>query len=704
MNLAAIQRRTLMIAVWLSAIVYGQRIDLATQIVPILSKCGCNSASCHGSAAGQGGFRLSLFGGNPDFDHQQMVRQYAGRRVDFRQPQQSLLVTKPSGQLEHGGGVRFEPDDQLARLLIQWVEEGVKAKPVRMLQRISVQPESIVYRGSLPSEQALQVEAKFADETRSDVTSLVSFESLDEAVVQVDANGRLTLIRPGKGHVLVRFAGQLTTVPVVVPFPGASAANSLPGDHAIDQHVQAALNDLNISAASAANDHRFVRRIYLDLTGRLPTQAQSQAFVNDQGVNKRTELIDALLESPEFVEYWTRWFAQLFPLDRLRQDVAAAECFQEWWTEALQANLGWHTIARRLLTSDGDSHQNGAANFYRFAANARDRAELVSETFMGVRLRCANCHNHPLDRWTQDDYHGFAQLFADIQAERMVRFGQTGEIIHPQTGLPAVRKIPGEVTSASPPDRQQFVEWLLDADNPYFAMAMVNRIWAALMGQGLIEPVDDLRSTNPASHPELLQQLADDFVQHNYNVRSLLRLICTSAAYQRASQLQASQLEYRMLAVRQCKPMPTAVLLDAWSDVTSDASDGPAVSDRLIDDANTVTALPQNVDGCLRDETCVTDFNSIAGQLRLLNGTSFNQLVRTKANALAATMTDSDADELTVQQLYWATLCRGPSATELARWTQQLRSSGDANREVDVAVLEDLLWALLNCHEFRHIY
>ncbi|MCA9199069.1 MAG: DUF1549 domain-containing protein [Planctomycetales bacterium] len=704
MKLAAIQRRTLMIVACWSAIVYGQRIDLATQIVPILSKCGCNSATCHGSAAGQGGFRLSLFGGDPDFDHQQMVRQYAGRRIDFRQPQHSLLVTKPSGQLEHGGGVRFGPDDQLARLLIQWIDEGANAKPVRMLQRISVQPESIVYHGSLPSEQPLQVEAQFADGTLSDVSPLVSFESLDEAVVQVDSHGRLTLIRPGMGHVLVRFADQLATVPVMIPFPGSPAANSLPGDHAIDQRVQAALNDLNISAAGVANDHRFVRRVYLDLIGRLPTQAQSQAFVNDQGINKRTEMIDSLLSSPEFVEYWTRWFAQLFPLDRLRQDSAAAECFQEWLADALHTNLGWHTIARRLLTSDGDSHQNGAANFYRFAANARDQAELVSETFMGVRLRCANCHNHPLDRWTQDDYHGFAQLFADVQTGRMVRFGQTGEVIHPQTGLPAVRKIPGEVTGESPPNRQQFVEWLLDADNPYFATAMVNRIWAALMGQGLIEPVDDLRSTNPASHPELLQQLADDFVRNDYNVRFLLRHICTSAAYQRDSQLQASQLKYRMQAVRQCKPMPTAVLLDAWSDVTSDASDGPAISKGSVQDSDAATAVSQDVDGCLRDETCVTDFNSIAGQLWLLNGTHFNQLVRTKANALAATMTDSDVDERTIQQLYWATLCRGPSAAELARWTRQLRSTDDANQMVGVAVLEDLLWALLNCHEFRHIY
>ncbi|TWU40939.1 DUF1549 domain-containing protein [Novipirellula artificiosorum] len=683
---------------------FGTAVDFDTEIVPILSKAGCNTASCHGSAAGQGGFRLSLFGGDPDFDYRTIVNELEGRRVNPVEPTESLVLAKPSGRLEHGGGEVLQLDGAAAHTLADWIASGTPRLRLRQVVQLLVTPNAFVAE-KVPASFPLNVTAVFSDGVERDVTRESAYVSQNESALQVDPVGNATITLPGRHGAVIRFASFVKTVSVTTPlgtelpsFPSWAQRNW------VDEEINSTLLSLRLSPAMPSDDATFLRRLSLDLTGRLPLPAEVEPFVADENDSKRSALVDRLLQSEAFTDYWTHRLAIQLRFRKPATDDVAAKVFYRWLKDQVANDVGWNEIAVSLILAEGDTHSHGAATVHRLVANARDEAEYMSEVLMGVRLQCANCHNHPLDQWTQDDFHGLAAIFAGLERGQVVRFTGRGEVMHPRTGHAAVPRIPGERFLQGELDqRPQFAEWLTQQNNPYFAKAMVGRIWEALMGRGLVSPVDDLRSTNPASHPQLLHRLTDFFIKNGYRIRPLIRRICHSAAYERSSRRPAdSPPDDRFYSYAMTKQLTAEVLADAISDVTGVADDFDGVSRAInvVDRTHSSSKLVF-LGQCLPGEGCSTAVSGgrgIASKLHLMNGELLNEKIQHDDGRLSRLWTEATETNEMVSEFYLRALGRPPSSDELAQWCERLDATEDAYEKA--ARLEDFLWALLNCHEF----
>lgn len=692
-------------------------IDFDTEIVPLLSKAGCNAASCHGGAAGQAGFRLSLFGGDPEFDHRTIVRELSGRRVNLARPADSLFLSKPTAQLEHGGGRVLEPDGEPAQAIQNWIATGAHRLQLRKLNHLQVTPTDFS-ADSVPALVSIQVTAFFDDGLRRDVTAHAVFVSQNESAVTIDDSGITTITVPGRHWATVQFAGQVASVSFTTPI--GSARVPLPTfatNNWIDEQINATLRQLRIAPANPTSDSVFLRRLSLDLTGRLPTPTQIERFVDEDQPSKRSRLIDDLLGSETFVDYWTHRMAMQLRLRKPGTDEVAAEVFYGWLRDRVGDDTGWDKIANSLILAEGDTHQHGAATVHRFFATAREEAEYISEVLMGVRLKCANCHNHPLDQWTQDDYHGLAAIFAGLERNQHVRFTGRGTVIHPRTTADALPRIPGGRSLPSNTDnRHELSRWLTDPDNSYFAKAMVGRVWQSLMGRGLIDPVDDLRATNPASHPELLDQLSRFFVENEFKLRPLIRLICNSAAYQRSSAATTQgphddTMQFYARAIQ--RPLDAEVLADAISDVTGVTGDYRGVNRAInvVDRASTSDTL-QFLGQCLPGENCSAPGGAgggIASKLHLMNGDLLNAKIISDDGRLQKMIKWNMTTNDIVRELFILALCRVPSGQELAEWVERIDADTNKNAGAKETVerhqrCEDFLWALLNCREFTHIH
>ncbi|QEG40799.1 DUF1553 domain-containing protein [Roseimaritima ulvae] len=682
----------------------AEEIDFDTDVVPLLSKAGCNAASCHGSAAGQAGFRLSLFGGDPGFDYRSIVNELEGRRVNYVTPRKSLLLTKPTGQLDHGGGDVLDVDSEAAEVISQWIDAGAPRKMLRQLERLIVTPSSFA-ASSIPAKLQIKVSAVFSDGLRRDVTETAVYVSQNESALDIDEAGAATLKLSGQHVANVRYGNQVTSISVTSPIGSVPPTLS---DSAranwIDDQINAKLLALRISPAEPCNDRNFLRRVSLDLTGRLPSPALVKRLKSGSAPIDRAELIDELLGSDEFTDYWTHRLATQLRIQTPGTDRLAANAFYSWLHEQVAADVGWDSIADSLVLSQGDTRDPGAASVHRYFATAREEAEYMSEVLMGVRLRCANCHNHPLDRWTQDDYHGLAAVFVGLDRGQVVRYTGRGQITHPRTGEPALAKIPGQPFLLRDGDqRKSFADWLTSPDNPYFAKAMAGRVWEALMGRGLVSPVDDLRATNPPSHPELLNRLTECFVDHDYKLRPLIRLICNSAAYSRASGANDPDLvDDRFYSQALTKPLSAEVLADAISDVTGVADDYEGVRRAIHVVDRTVSASKLEFLGqCLPGESCssgVSRERGIASQLHLMNGDLINAKIRDSDGRLHSLIDQGASTDEIVDTFYLVAFSRPPTHNELAAWVDRMDSAPDPQERT--ARLEDFLWALLNCHEF----
>ena len=705
-------------------------VDFDTEVMPILSHKGCNAAACHGGAKGRGGLKLSLFGGQPADDYHQIVWQFEGRRVNLVDPTASLIVAKPSLEVEHGGGERFSANSDEQRTLLQWIAQGAKRLQRRSLIDLRAIPNKVTLtrNETLPYSFSLRVEAHYDDGTVEQIAPLAIYSTTDRSMVTVSDCGHVDVLQSGRSAVLVRFLSQTVSVPVTVPFPAestsrrnlpfsADASNGTELDVAtrenwIDRQIDQSLREIGLRPGARAADAELLRRLHLDLVGRLPSSEQIDAYVNDRRPHptKSHELIDALLASDEFTTYWTHvlegWLGCHVPGD----DTTAGEALHKWLRDQVAKESGWHAITRQLLLARGDSHRTGAATYHRLFPDAYVQAEQTAEVFMGVRLRCANCHNHPLDQWTQDDYHGLAQLFVRITRGRHVGTADFGEIIHPGTGNRAISKLPGDVPL--PADREkglaEFVNWLVDRDNPYFARAVVNRVWAHCFGRGLVDPPDDLRVTNPSSHPELEQRLIEFLRANQFRFRPLLRAICTSDLYQRTS----TDDEVRLAvygATRHVRPMPPLVLADAIADATGIDFAGEATGRRLASQYDAALAAEEMLgplticDGPFR---CGRDTNEygIATELLFLNGPLLNERIRHPAGRLAQLLANERSDSQIISTLYLATLSRRPSARDFAIWALHRRAAqtvgDDATSRIEF--YEDMYWSLLRCREFTH--
>lgn len=680
-------------------------IDFDTEIVPLLSKAGCNAASCHGSAAGQAGFRLSLFGGDPGFDYRTIVHELAGRRINHLHPKQSLLLAKPGGLLDHGGGEVLDLDGLAGDTIARWIASGTPRPQLRKLIKLKIAPKEFV-ASSVPTTFQLHVQAIFDDGTQRDVTQTAVYVSQNESGLRVNATGHVRVTGKGRQLATIRYGEQVRTVSVTTPIGDTMVGNaSFPRNNWIDDEVNETLQTLRLKPAATANDATFLRRLSLDLTGRLPEPTQVWTFTSEDRLTKRSALIDHLLSSVEFTNYWTHRLAKQLRLRPPGTDALAAETFYAWLQQQVANDTGWNKTASAVILSEGDTHQAGAAMVHRLFATARDEAEYITETMLGVRLRCANCHNHPLDRWTQDDYHGLAAIFAGLERGTTVRFSGQGQLMHPRTGAAAQPKIPGHrfLKNGNEDHRRVFADWLTSPENPYFAKAMAGRVWESLMGRGLVTPVDDQRASNPATHPQLLQRLADFFVEEDYKLRPLIKLICESAAYQRASQSGDKSVADPFYSATLPKQLSAEVLADALSDVTDVASnyDGIARAIEVIDRASAMDTL-QFLGQCVaEDDGCSATSGSsrgIASKLHLMNGALLNQKLEHPGGRLQVMLSKQATTEDLVREFYLRALSRQPTDTELDLWLARIDSTSD--RQDRAERCNDFVWALLNCQEF----
>jgi hypothetical protein len=686
----------------------GTNIDFATEIVPVLTKAGCNTGACHGAAAGRGGFRLSLLGGDAAADYEAIVHAFEGRRINLAKPAESLLLKKPTGYLDHGGEVALPEDSLGAAKLLAWVTVGAPRGPGRLLTDFQITPTRQI-SAAVPATIQLSARARFDDGPFIDVTLWTVFTPSDSAAVEiVESGNKIAAIQKRRGPqvIIARFLDRVVSLELIVPLAEQPVdLASSPRANFIDDLVLQQLNMLRIPLSLQADDATFLRRIRLDLTGRLPTPAEVNLFFNDQSPDKRLKLVDELLGSGDFADYWTLRFARQLRLHSLPNEKEGAAAYAKWIREQLATNRPFNEWAHELLISTGDSHQVGPANFGRMVNDARAQAELVGEFFLGARLGCANCHNHPLDRWSQDDYHGFAAVFAKLERGRNVRQSARGSVTNPRTGEPAVPRIPGlrDLPGGEDP-LAVTAAWLVSNDNRLFSRATVNRLWQAMFGRGLVEPVDDLRETNPATHPELLTRLADDFVQHGYNLRHTLRLIALSGAYARSSESVAGNVsDDRFYSRSLRRPLGAEVLADAFADVTGVVNEfrGQPAGTRaiaLVDPLSPAPAL-DTLGRCSRAAGCSDQKlgGGLPAQLHLLNGELINRKLIDKRGRLQQVLAADASDEKIVHEFYLRGLCRAPSQEEQKRWGVALKTVDAAER---AERCEDFVWSLLNSREF----
>ena len=681
-------------------------VDFDTRIMPILTKSGCNAGACHGSARGRGGFKLSLYGSDPQADHEAIAWQLEGRRVNLASPDRSLLLLKPTEQMEHGGGFQLDPEGEGARILLHWLEKGAQRAGDRQLVSFQVQPTT--HRGAeIGARIDLAATAGFSDGTTVDVTRWTVFTPEDPAAIQIDdTEATARVLRRGRHIVIARYLDRVLPIELMVPLTDVPVDTSeLPRHNFIDDFVYERVETLQLPVSPPAEDAVLLRRVRLDLTGTLPTPETVRQLSESSDVRKYEAFLDRQLNSEEFVTYWTYRLAELLRIRSHPQDRVGARTYFDWLRHSVANWTGYDEFARILITASGDSHTVGPANFYRTSPDARTQAEFISELFLGVRLRCANCHNHPLDHWTQDDYHGLAAVFARLDLGRVISVGARGEVTHPRTGEPAIPKLPGSRFLARDGDRREtLADWLTHGDNPYFATAIVNRLWKAMMGRGLVEPTDDLRKTNPPTHPQLLRRLAQDFVAHGYDIRHTLRRIGTSAAYRRGGAVPTEhRLDDRFYAHALERPLPPEVLADAMTDVTGVPSvygdEPPGTRAVALFDSRIESRSLDLLGRCSREGSCesVAPAGGLARKLHLINGPLINGKIVDPKSRLQKRLSEGRSAEQIVEEFYMRALCRMPSPNEASYW---IREFGEAQGRGLREPAEDFLWSLLSCREF----
>ena len=685
----------------------GSPDDFRVRILPILTHAGCNTGACHGAATGQGGFKLSLLGYAPELDHAAITRELGGRRIDTTHPEQSLLLRKATRAIDHEGDRRFRTDSQEALELREWIARGAPfGRPDIAVSNLLVQP-TLLRPEPNAGVQPLTVTAQLTDGTTTTVTDRALYTSNDDSVADVNRRGEVRILGPGTTAIMIRFAGAVAAIRVEHPFPNTGIEVPTMGTdatHPIDRHVDRQLRAMNLPASPRSSASEFLRRIHLDLTGRLPAPEVIQQFLADRDTPAaRAAIVDRLLASPEFTDLWTMRLADLLLISGKRGSERASATYHEWLRGHVAADTGWDRLARELLTAEGPVQDVGPASFALLANDPRDLAEHAASIFLGTRIGCARCHAHPADRWTRTDYHQFAAFFARIQRDNgRVTIAPRGEVEDPHSGRALPPRALGErVSIASEGDRRlALAQWTTDPANPRFAHAFVNRVWKHLLGRGLVEPVDDLRPTNPPTHPELLDMLAREFAANGFHLRALVRDIVTSETYQRTSRpLPANARDDRLLSHAFLKSPDGRVLLDMISQATGvreTFADQPdvAAAVQLVGSQSPSPAL-DILGRCSRETSC--DATAIAGgglaqSLHLINGGTVNGRLQ-RGNLPRWLASSGSAGEL-LNTLYLHTVSRPPSAAERAAWEPRL--SG-ANR-ADIAT--DLFWALLNAREF----
>ena len=688
--------------------------DFVRDVMPALNKAGCTGGKCHGSFQGRGGFRLSLFGFDPPLDYEALVKQARGRRINVAAPDLSLALRKPLGELPHGGGTRFTRDDESYRMLREWIAAGAAdaADYDLRVERIDVTPSEVVVEAGGHVE--LRVTAHWSDGVERDVTNWAIYESRDDNYAEVSPRGRIDVLQPGRTAVTVVYMGAVSAVTVTAPYARLPEAVNLPEANFIDEHVAREWNQLGLKPAGPCDDAEFVRRAYLDIIGTQPARGEVESFLASADADKRAKLIDALLERGEYVDYWAGRWGDLLRVHRRYVGDKGLWSFWGWLRQSLRENKPVDELARELLTSKGSLFANGATAYYYVDQTPEELAETTSQLFLGVRLQCARCHHHPYEIWSQEDYYGLANFFTRIElkdngdagryggarllrpVEQTVRERRTKMEVEPRAFGHELQSDAGDV-------REQLAEWITAHDNPYFARNIVNRYWSYFLGRGLVEPVDDLRATNPATHPELLEALAKDFAAHGYDLKHLIRTICNSEVYQLAAEVAPKRDADGMFYTHhKYERLPAAVLLDAVNQATgaSESFAGLPAGTRAISlpDPSVASYFLDSFGRSSRASPCecaTSNDPDLAQALHLINSPQLVSKISAGSGRLATLLQGASSDAAIVDELYFATLCRPATADEQQKIAQFLAESQSRQE-----VFEDLLWTLLNSTEF----
>jgi hypothetical protein len=698
------------------------------QVQSILTKAGCNSGACHGAVAGKNGFKLSLRGYDPPADFDALTRQARGRRIVPHDPGRSLMLTKPTGVIPHKGGLRFEEGSLEYRVLSEWIAQGHPGpKPDDpRIERLEILPPTVRLKPG--DEQQMLVLAHFSDGRIEDVTRWAKYTSTNFSVAQVEDGGRVKVTGNGEGSIAAWYLAQNVLATITSPYqqdidPRVFA--EAPQANVIDNLVLAKLQALNLAPSPRCTDGEFLRRAFLDTIGVLPTAEETREFLSRTDPDKRADIIARLLTRPEFVDYWTYQWCDLLLVSGNKLRPPALEAFYGWLRERVQADTPWNEIVRGILLAKGSAVENGAANFYSLHQDPQEMSETVSMAFLGMSIGCARCHDHPLEKWTNDDYYGMVSLFARVRGKgwggdrrsgdgnRIIFLADYGEVIQPRTGKPQLpRPLDGAPLAFDDLEdrRVHLVDWLTAPENPYFSRAIVNRIWANYFGIGLVDKVDDLRLTNPASNEPLLSLLANDLARDGYNLKSLMRQILLSEAYQRSSvTLPQNAADERYHARAYPRRLKAEVLLDAVSQVTGVATpfknaenkDLPAGTRALqLHDTAIASYFLETFGRPERVLTCTcerTDEPSMTQVLHLANGKTLAEKLESGENRIANRLADSAAPPEIIEDLYLTALSRHPTADEMASLSAVLSA---APAEEKRAVVEDLYWSVLTSREF----
>jgi hypothetical protein len=713
---------------------YGQTasppVSFHHEVMAVLSKAGCNAGACHGNRNGKGGFKLSLRGQDPDADFISLTRDLYGRRSNPIEPDKSLILLKPTAQISHQGGQRFRPGSLEYRILHDWIAAGMPRDDAKapMLVRVEVSPSRLVL---IDPQDHLQVKAVavFSDGSRRDVSDLAVYEQSAQ-LAKISPDGLVQRQIMGETAVVVRYLQCQQVVRLAfVPSRPNFLWNPVPVRNYIDEQVLAKLKELRINPSQPCTDTVFLRRAYLDLLGILPTSQEAQEFAEDQNSDKRSQLIDRLLARPEYADFWALKWSDLLRNEERALDRKGVQAYSHWIRQSVATNKPLDEFARELVSARGSTYLNPPTNYYRAERDATSRGEDTAELFLGVRLKCARCHNHPFDRWSQSDYYNWADVFARLNykvlenrrqdpndshefvGEQIVYETPTGDVDDPRPGHHSQPVLLG-CDGAIPADDDRldaFANWLTSPQNPYFARAQVNRIWYHLMGRGLVDPVDDFRATNPASHPELLDALAADFVAHHYDVQYMIRLIMNSQTYALFCDPNDTNADDEINYSHNIPRRLTAEqLLDAEHEVTDTTTSfngypkgmraaqipgaRPARKPSAAEQFLMTFGKPPRELAC----ECERSSDTTLGQtFQLISGREIAKMISDPDNRIAKLMRDGKSDERVIEQLYWSALTRAPTHSELDAMTHHVASAKDKRQG-----FEDVLWALLNAKEF----
>ncbi len=713
---ASLGNLTATIAVRVAAVEEPAPITFHTEVLGALTQAGCNMGACHGSPSGKGGFRLSLRGYDPPLDILTLKREFGGRRVNLLEPDQSLLLKKPLMEVSHGGGKRFRPGDPAHFVLREWIAAGmpIDGDDAPRLVRLEVLPKQRIFQPAATRQQLVAL-GHFSDGTIRDLTPLTVFSSSAEAVATVSPTGLVEKQGRGEAAILARYLDKMDTAEITFleEVPGFRW-NDSPEFNFIDTLVNAKLRQLQILPSDLCSDSEFLRRVSLDVAGRLPTVEETLAFHNDPAADKRARLIDALLDSPDYASFWALKLADVLRSNSGNLKPVGVAKFQQWLYESVYRDQPMDEFARELLTAGGSVYENPPASYWRASREPSDATETTAQLFLGVRIQCAKCHNHPFERWTQDNYYGIAAAFARVGRknspdadDEIIFVKPDGEVTQPRTGqtMKVHLLLSGDVDVPPEVDRRQvFADWLTRPDNPFFARSLVNRFWGHLLGRGIVEPVDDFRDSNPPTNVPLLDELARQFVAHGYSRKWLLRTILNSHTYQRSARTNPFNAEDDLYFSHAATRMLTAEqLLDSICAVTGvpEKFDGAPAGFRatqLLEPPTDnyflkVFGQPQRQMAC---ECERSNESNLAQALQMINGPTVHNKLRDDSGRIKKLLDAGRSDEEIIRELYLAAVCREPTTAELAAAQQHLAAAGENRRWA----LEDIGWAILNTKEF----